>query len=246
MLKRSLKIIVHNWTTLLVKGNARGGIKIGLNLLTNCCNNSGCRNCNELTCSLRTTTTRLIGSAKFHYLAGKLIIGQISWGEKFHELHAVINGHLQLFLISRHIALGTTIYQTYILYTSNTLCRTSHIHSSITSTDNNYVSTKVNGLRCTLKLLEELKSIQSLTGLQGLTTRSPCTNCYYNVGITLRKQSIYICNLNACLKGCTICLAQFDIVIDSFLRNTETRNNVTNNTTKLIGTLKDNYFNTCA
>ena len=94
-----------------------------------------------------------------------------------------------------------------------------------------------------LELLKELKGIQSLAGLQGLTTRSPCTNGYHHVGITFSKQCVYVFDFNSGIERCAVCLTKFDIVINGFLRDTETWDDVANNTAQFISTLKDNHLN---
>ena len=153
---------------------------------------------------------------------------------------------MQFFLIGRHIALGTTIYKTYVLYTGHALCRTSHVHGGIAGTDNDHISAKINGLRCTLELFKELKGIQSLAGLQRLAARRPRTNSYHHIGIALSKQGVYVFDFNSGIERCTVCLTKFDVVINGFLRDTETWDDMANNTTEFIGTFKNNYFNTCA
>ena len=129
------------------------------------------------------------------------------------------------------------------MYTGHAFCRTSHVHGGIASTDNDHISAKINGLRRTLELLKELKGIQSLAGLQGLAARCPRTNGYYNIGITFSKQGVYVFDFNSGIERCAVCLTKFDIVIDGFLRDTETWDDVANNTAQFIGTLKDNDLN---
>ncbi len=182
--------------------------------------------------------------AEPHHVAGKLPVVQRIGSEQLQELDAIFECHHELFLVSRHIATGTTIDEPHMLNARDALRRSGDVHSRVAATDDDDIRAKIQRAWVLFESPEELERIKSPSTLERRAPWRPSSDRYDHVRIALIEQLLGVSNLCVSLKCGPIGFAKLDVVVDGLIRDTKVRDDMAHDATKLAGALKNRRVHT--
>ena len=164
---------VHRRQALLTDRAARCFKQRGVHPLAHGGNHCVRRNQPDFARIHRRASAGLVRRAQFHYMADQLPVLQFFRRQKFHELYAVLQRHLQLFLVRWHIAPGPAVNQPDGRAARQPSGRPGYVHRRIAAAQDDNVLSGADRSRIRPELFQERQRVQAFAALQRIPAMFP-------------------------------------------------------------------------